>query len=272
MTSTDLWNNAKSFHELFKCHLEWISGLSHGTGYNDGFVESKRTLQNLRGDFDFINLLRYVSINLKMVTTGSQPSEMVSIDNSNIDKHVSSKVYYYDKIAATLSCTLKRRPYITGFVTYNTFLKIMRTNQKDLIIIGSLPPHCDPMIRINKNHLKKYNIKKSLGSLLVYTKNMVSEKDDNWVSTVFLTKYENIDKDSVKSTIIEYQMGYGYRNKESDAYHCSKKRMMAGNPLLQDNELCEIVIIHPEYGVDPKIFEKQIMELCKEVHPRKSIY
>ena len=62
-----LMNNSKSFDELLSIHQDWINGRIEGYSY-----QCFSTLDELDGDVDFIELLRYVTDKLSMVTIYSQ--------------------------------------------------------------------------------------------------------------------------------------------------------------------------------------------------------
>lgn len=244
--------NSKSFQELFDKHIKWITGQVDGLGYDFGY--KTRTLDKINGGFDFVKLLISTSINLKMITIGSQPS---SYTKENDDLTIGNSDF-----------PLLARPYICGVVNIDMFYKILKQVQNDLIIFGVMPFLSDKNIRFTKKNLQKYNIVQPDPKCRVYIKNSnlyVDEyKDYDWLA---LTKYDYKGYDTDKAISDDGKViGSDMYNRESPIYEQSMDRLALCTDTWEDHELCEIYIIHPEFDIDPNIFEKCVMDLCRKVN------
>lgn len=150
---SNTFSNCNSFDELYKKQIEWLTGQSTSTGY-----ETKRTLEQLEGDFDFINLLTCASIHSKMITITSQPSSCYTKDNGKRPKLINKSDKKLYRMLKKPNITILTRPYIQGAVSIDMFFKILKHTQTDLIIFGVLPFLTYDSIKLHKKDKLKYNI------------------------------------------------------------------------------------------------------------------
>lgn len=82
-----------------------------------------------------------------------------------------------------------------------------------------------------------------------------------------LIKYETINNNFVVTEDSRFIGSHVY-DKESLLYKNCIEGLASNQDTWEDHELCEIYIIHPEFGVDPKVFEKCIMDLCRGINTK----
>lgn len=243
---------AGSFDELFNKHIAWITGKFNGSGYM-----TSRKLKDIEGNDDFIKLLANISKSCKIIITESQPPKLkklkILIENDPFFVDPSNKKY-----------NIYRRGYIKGLVNIETFWKIFKQDQKDLIIIGRLPFISYKNNELSHSEQNLYNISKINDNCSLYIKN-INKKNIDIYDIFSLMKYK---KKSCKHNkffvyrLISYYL-YTFENKY---FIEAVNRLKNNETTWKDHELCEIYIIHPKYNVDQKIFEDCVYNLCKNIN------
>ena len=252
-----LMAGTKNFNELHDYHMKWLNGEIGGYHY-----QCFATVDKLDGDSEFINLLRHVSASLPMVTTNSQPSLRIMQDNMDEPVGVYCVPGEFDPYDAFDNIEVCYRPYITGYVTMETFRKIFMVDQTDLIIIGHLPEGNTDIKWIDD--LAKYNITQFTPNHNLYSKNIVF-KVKYGDSGVCLTKFKFNKNGEVKSAYACGVWPHNYKTKcTNNPCHCVDAE--PEEYTWQQRELFEITIIHKDYGVDAKIFDHLVKDLCTKVN------
>lgn len=209
--------------------VKWING------ENKDKISGHR-LKDLDADDKFLKLLKYCIIHHKILTTESQPS-LHQIMYKIHPKAYPIKIQKY--INQITKIELLQRPYILGHVTHDTFWKILKKNQTDLIVGG----HILLNEKYDKQKLLKYNLKKMHKNSHLIVKNFTNN------DTINLTKY------------IYY---YNKQIYNSEPTNIRAKLYDINDNLFinyADKDLCFIFIIHEQYGINPEIFDKLVRQL-----------
>ncbi|XWV25004.1 putative ORFan [Tupanvirus deep ocean] len=253
MESMMAMTKAQSYDELWDLHKKWITGQLPGYSY-----ECYSTLDELDGDFNFIELLRYVTDKLKMVTISSQPSKLLEQDNMENPVYV----YCYPSIIADNLDKLEKvdvmyKPYIRGFVTSDIFWRIFKYDQKDLVILGALPVLLDDSSE--PNNLNLYSIQKPINNNKLYSKNCtIKESEGGFPFTKFGF---HLEKKNYLATAAGVWT-HCYNPNISDTYIEAREIASKNIHRWKDHELCEIVITHNRYGANPSEFDAMVRKLC----------
>lgn len=252
MKSMELMKSASNFDELFKYNWEWINGRIKGYGYS-----CYSTLDEIDGGLEFIELLRYVTMILKMVTISSQPcrhSFQKSVDKPVIVYSFPSELGKKDSIK---EIEILYKPYITGLVTIDTFINIFKIHQEDLSIIGRLPLNdttstLDFIIDSNI-----YNIQYNQNYHIFYKNTKI--KDDGIILTNFI--FHCKEKTYHANGYGIWFCNYGI---SSEQYLEAKERKEKNIYDWRDYELCEIIIFKNDFNCNQQDFESMIKRLCKK--------
>jgi hypothetical protein len=228
-----------NFKDLHRMGLEWLDGTRKGYHISGGY-----TLESLDGDPEFIDLLKYVSTGLQMVTTNSQPSVHTYQTRYDQPRYINGypcgNMSFNEFLSKVNKFEIMFRPYIQGFVTKDTFEQIMHLDQSDLVILGVTPDNkfvtTDPTI--------------TQAATRAYIKN--THLDTEFEGFVY-TKYGfHLDEDKPRYS---HPTGFWYHNFNSEK----------GYGRWYDKMMYEICITHSEFGVDPLEFDSLIKDLCSKI-------
>lgn len=260
--------NAESFDELWSIHMDWINGKRVGFPYNSYY-----TLDRLDGSKQFIDMLRYISHKLKIVTVDSQPSIDVIVNNicdssevihyevkqnnGEIEKVKAKDIYVPPNMSRYENKKLnyKFRPYINGYIQFSNLRKIFEYKQTELIIIGTLPTnYCEFSYEYQDEHglieMRKKN---------TYIKNDTNNKHER--PHIHLSRYYFTD-----DRIDEYGVTTTYRNNSDDECDIDDEnwqtKLETEEDWNEENIICEISIIHDKFGVDENEFIRLVKDLC----------
>lgn len=219
----DSMRDSETFEELLKLHLDWIDGKIIGYSYN-----CYTLLDDLDDDKEFVDLLRYVSHKLNMVTTDSQSA--IAENRNNIFNKIKTGMCY-------------QKPYIEGYVSFDIFRKILEFNSDELMIVG-----CSSEDIFDKDYLDNNKLIKKDH---IYIKENVCDKIRNvnekcWVIPLTYANY--IDDNNEKKCHVRSTLNEGF---DIDCDYDDPKR----------DELYGVFIFHN----NPEIGQKRFIELIKNM-------